>query len=78
MKGFLKFLVAPVALACALIGCVNHVSRPSCTTLKNRAAEAQAAVKVCQAIPGCQLHLDDIISVREKQKAANRCEAMEQ
>lgn len=66
----------PLLLALvALSGCASH--GPSCAQLEREAVEAQEAVKVCSAIPGCQLNYRDIIEVRAQIVAAQACKARE-
>lgn len=56
-------------------GCGWPVSaEPDCAYTVRRAVEAQEAVKVCQSMVGCQIHLSDVIEVREMIVQAKACQ----
>jgi hypothetical protein len=55
-------------------GCGSVAEKPNCAYTVRRAVEAQEAVKVCQAMIGCQIHLRDVIEVRELIVQAEACQ----
>lgn len=65
-------LIALVGTGC---GWPVSATRPDCAYTERRAVEAQEAVKVCQNMIGCQIHLSDIIEVREMVVQAKACQA---